>query len=122
MRGRVGYAPGNWLFYATGGFAYGGVNYGLTMADTFGFSAAANSSPVRGGYVVGAGVEYAFASNWSAKVEYQYINLGTVNLNAVEFTGGAPSGFSLATSERLDYHTFRFGLNYKFGGPVVAAY
>ena len=48
------------------------------MTDTFGFTAAATNTTLRGGYVVGAGGEYAFSLNWSAKTEYQYIDLGRV--------------------------------------------
>jgi outer membrane immunogenic protein len=122
VRGRVGYAWDRLLIYGTGGFAYGQVRSSLTMTDTFGFSSAASNTTTRTGYAVGAGGEYAFGTNWSAKVEYQYINLGRGTLNAVEFAGGVPTGFAVSNTTRFDYHTVRVGLNYKFGGPVVAKY
>jgi outer membrane immunogenic protein len=122
VRGRVGYAWDRFLIYGTGGFAYGQVRSSLTMTDTFGFTSALSNTTTRTGYAVGAGGEYAFTANWSAKVEYQYIDLGRGTLNAVEFTGGAPSAFAVSNTTRFDYHTVRVGLNYKFGGPILANY
>src|SRR5262245_41542940 len=69
LRGRVGYAPANWLVYATGGFAWTYDQLTLTqLADD------TTDSPFlwRLGWVAGLGVEYAFAPNWSANVEYLY--------------------------------------------------
>jgi outer membrane immunogenic protein len=121
-RGRVGWAWDRFMLYATGGFAYGEVKSTLTMTDTFGFAANATDSSTRTGYVVGAGGEYAFNNSWSIKAEYQYIDLGRRTLNAVEFTGGAPSAFAVNNTSRYDYHTVRVGVNYKWGAPVVAKY
>jgi outer membrane immunogenic protein len=121
-RGRVGWAWDRFLLYATGGFAYGQVKSSMTMSDTFGFTAATTSSSTRGGFVVGGGGEYAFNNNWSVKVEYQYIDLGRRTLAATEFLGGAPSLFAVNSTNRYDYHTVRVGVNYKWGGPIVAKY
>ena len=92
----------------------------MVMTDTFAFTAAATDSTTRVGYAVGGGGEYAFTPNWSAKLEYQYINLGNRTLNAVE--AGPTPGFAVQNNTRFDYHTVRVGLNYKFGGPMVARY
>ena len=65
LRGRVGYAPANWLFYATGGFAWTYNQLILTqLAD------GTTDSPFlwRLGWVAGLGVEWAFAPNWSANI------------------------------------------------------
>ena len=73
LRGRVGYAPGNWLVYATGGFAWTYDQLTLTqLADD------TTDAPFlwRLGWVAGLGVEYAFAPNWSANVEYLYTQYG----------------------------------------------
>ena len=69
------------------------------------------------GYTVGAGLEYMFAPNWSAKVEYQYYNFGSTT-----FTGGPAE--IVGARFRDDEHTVKAGLNYRFGwgGPVVANY
>ena len=69
------------------------------------------------GYTVGAGLEYMFAPNWSAKAEYMYYDFGStrfVNPGVL-----APFG-----SWRNDEHTLKAGINYRFnlGGPVVARY
>jgi outer membrane immunogenic protein len=69
------------------------------------------------GYTVGAGFEYMFAPNWSAKAEYQYYNFGNTT-----FTGGpAPI---VGARFRDDEHTVKVGVNYRFGwgGPVAAKY
>src|SRR5215471_7505002 len=73
LRGRVGYAPANWLVYATGGFAWTYDQLTLTqLADD------TTDSPFlwRLGWVAGLGVEYAFAPNWSANVEYLFTKYG----------------------------------------------
>jgi outer membrane immunogenic protein len=124
LRGRFGYAFDRFLIYVTGGAAVGQTRSMISMVDTFGFTAGATDTTWRGGYAVGGGGEYAFGPNWSAKVEYQYINLGKGSLSAREFVGGSPSTFFVFNSTVYDYHTVRIGLNYKlnWGGPVVAKY
>jgi outer membrane immunogenic protein len=122
VRGRLGYAWNNFLLYGTGGFAFGQTNSTITTADSFGFTSFGADTTTRTGYVVGAGAEYGFAPNWSAKLEYQYLDLGRGTINAVEFLAGAPTIFATANSTRYDYHTVRLGINYRWGGPVVARY
>jgi outer membrane immunogenic protein len=63
----------------------------------------------RDGYTVGAGLEYMFAQNWSAKAEYMYYDFGSSRF--VTPTALAPLG-----SFRNDDHTVKVGLNYRFGG------
>jgi high affinity Mn2+ porin len=73
LRGRVGYAPANWLFYATGGFAWTYNQLTLTqLADD------TTDSPFlwRLGWVAGLGVEWAFAPNWTVNLEYLYTKYG----------------------------------------------
>jgi outer membrane immunogenic protein len=110
VRGRLGYAVGPTLIYATGGFAYGDVELKATDGVT-----TASISKTQTGYVVGGGVEYKFNPAWSVKAEYQYINLdasdwGTVPLNLNPYT------------DRSEVNTFRVGLNYAVGhggfGPL----
>ena len=69
------------------------------------------------GYTVGAGLEYMFAPNWSAKVEYQYYNFG----NTTFATGPADIA---GRSFRNDEHTAKVGVNYRFGwgGPAASRY
>ena len=60
------------------------------------------------GFVLGAGAEQHFASAWSAKFEYQYIDLGSEKLS------GLSTGGPLVNTNRLDttFHVFRLGLSY----------
>jgi outer membrane immunogenic protein len=101
VRVRAGYAVDRALFYLTGGLAYGGLN-----------STALHGSTSTAGYTLGAGVEYAFTNNWTAKVEALYVNLdsGTKSLtltdNNRDYTFYAKSGNGGGL--------VRLGVNYKF--------
>jgi outer membrane immunogenic protein len=104
VRGRLGVAVDKVLFYGTGGYAWIdnklSVNgFGLTLSD----------SHFHSGWTVGAGVEAFFAPNWSIKGEYLYRSLGS------EDYFGIPSG-------TLNLHSGQVGVNYHFGGPIVAKY
>lgn len=110
VRGRVGaslFSP-QLLFYGTGGFAYGdiGLNHG---------SWAGKLRQTGTGWAAGGGVEWAFLPNWSAKVEYLYVDIGASNwggYNQIE--------------QRVHLHTVRAGVNYHFNwfapAPIVAKY
>jgi outer membrane immunogenic protein len=108
FRGRVGVAAGNALFYATGGFAYGQVRDSIVRTSTLGW--VVGNSGDQAGYVVGGGIEYKFTQAWSAKVEYQYINLGHDTLNGTYL----PANVTTIQSNALNDHfsTVRAGLNF----------
>jgi outer membrane immunogenic protein len=114
LRGRVGLAFDRVLLYATGGLAYGNSKSAITFVDSLGFAAAASDDSTRVGWVAGAGVEWAFAPNWSVKGEYQYIDLGRRTISAREFLGVTPTIFNVSTDVRTDFHTGRIGVNYRF--------
>ena len=87
VRGRLGYSLGSTLLYVTGGFAYGGVRDQLGTKLTFAnaaanISSAASRNATLTGGVAGGGVEIALSPSWSAKAEYQYIDLGSATLAA----------------------------------------
>ena len=112
VTGRLGYAFGPVLAYAKGGYAF--VDRDLNVTS-FGapvpFSTTGRS---KDGYTVGAGLEYMFAPNWSAKAEYQYYDFGKTTINA-----GPPA--IVGTSFKNDEHTVKAGLNYRFtwrGSPT----
>lgn len=110
FRGRVGYAAGaagNWLLYATGGLAVGEVHAWDALTP-------ASGSEFRAGWTVGAGVETVFAPNWTAKLEYLYVDLGKAHL--FDIVPGVPETVSFNTN------IIRAGINYKFGGPIVTRY
>ncbi len=132
VRGRLGYSAGNalffgeTLFYATGGFAYGGVRDSLTMELTSPLANANNRTTVsaarngtRTGWVAGGGIEVALSPSWSAKAEYQYIDLGSNTLAtsaALAYLGGQTLLTDTGTaSVKIDhaYNTVRLGLNYR---------
>jgi outer membrane immunogenic protein len=115
VTGRVGYAWGPALVYAKGGYAYSDSRDQVFLAGApvaFNFDRGH-----RDGYTVGGGVEYMFTPNWSAKAEYMYYNF-----NRSTFI--TPAALAPFGSFRDDEHTFKVGLNYRFGwaGPVVARY
>lgn len=110
-RGRVGYAVNNLLFYGTGGYAAAGVTQGIY--DTA-HNLLVSSSSTRSGWTAGGGLEWGFAPNWSAKFEWLYMKFNTVALNTAVAEGPRNVPF--------DDNVVRFGVNYRFGGPVVARY
>jgi outer membrane immunogenic protein len=135
VRGRIGIAAApNFLIYGTGGLAYGGVNSstGINQAFSVGpgelgsATASGNSSETRVGWTVGAGGEWMFTSNWSAKLEYLHYDLGSANYGTPVSGIAADIGtvFTLGQSSSTNFRgdIVRVGLNYKFGGPVVAQY
>ena len=106
LRGRVGYAWNMTLLYATGGVAW--VNNEVSATATLGpVSVGVSDSKNHIGFVVGGGVEQAFTRNWSGKVEYLYMGLGSETYFPT-VAGGLNSG-------DIDVHTIRAGLNYRFG-------
>ena len=114
--GRLGYTWGPALLYAKGGYAWrDNNNIGVTVAGVP--AAFTTDGTHKYGYTVGAGLEYMFAPNWSAKAEYQYYNFGTTTFTS----GPAPI---VGVRFRDDEHTVKAGLNYRFnwGGPAIAGY
>lgn len=83
VAGRLGFTgPGfdHWLFYAKGGGGW--VEYNATVSDvTTGISAITSNS--QGGWLAGGGIEWAFAQNWTAKVEYQYLGLNSFSVGPI---------------------------------------
>jgi outer membrane immunogenic protein len=133
FRGRVGYlfAP-SFLVYGTGGLAYGGVKASTTIMQTnndcsFGFaaciqpatSAGGSFSQTLAGWTAGAGLEWLFARQWSAKVEYLHYDLGSVTFaNGLLVTGsgtfpgaGGPAIVSSASSTQFRGDLVRAGVN-----------
>jgi outer membrane immunogenic protein len=135
-RGRLGFANGGWLFYATGGLAYGDIRANgsaVPAPAVFGANGAANwnQSFLKVGWTAGVGVEQQFLSHWSWKVEYLYVDLGNFTANGTLPAGncyGSPvfcngplpfSGPGTAQAKFSD-NIIRLGLNYKFDlSPVV---
>ncbi len=115
LTGRVGFTWGPALLYVKGGYAYSDNRETLTFGGLpIGF---AFDNGHRNGYTVGAGLEYMFVQNWSAKVEYQYYDFGSSRFVA-------PAAFVPFGSFRNDEHAVKVGLNYRFNwaSPGLARY
>ena len=109
--GQVGYAFNNVLVYAKGGAAITSNTYTITNAATGAFLGSNDNT--RWGGVVGAGLEYGFAPNWSLGVEYDHLFMDrqTVSFGALG-----------SDSIKQDADLFTARLNYRFGGPVATRY
>jgi outer membrane immunogenic protein len=117
-RGRVGWATGPLMIYGTGGAAFTEVksSLGLSCFDGCGdngnpVSASVSSSTQKTGWVIGAGVEWMFAQNWTVRGEYQHIDLGSVTSS---LTPDCNCGFTATQKVNLDI--LRAGVSFKFGG------
>ncbi len=100
-RARVGAAFDNSLIFVTAGGAFANVDAGILNSND-------NDSDNRFGWTVGAGFEYGFTNNWSAKAEYLYADFG----DDVNYTIG---GSVNPTEVDLTTNIVRVGLNYRFG-------
>jgi high affinity Mn2+ porin len=109
VRGRIGYAPGSWLFYATGGFAWAYDQETVTQLAT-----GATASPFlwRFGWTAGAGVEAPVAPHWTARLEYLFTDYGASTVNFPGLGQRFNSDFSL--------QELRAGVNYRFGNDTPA--
>jgi outer membrane immunogenic protein len=105
VRGRIGFAQGNALFYGTGGWAYGRTKVGFANCTAPG---TCGTNDVNG-WTAGGGIEYALNRNWSAKIEYLRVNFG----NFVYSNSGICAGFSCTSDAK--FNVVRAGLNYRFG-------
>jgi outer membrane immunogenic protein len=112
------------LLYGTGGLAYGSIkSTGALAGFTPGGVAVAaigSNSDTRVGWTVGAGVEGMITGNWTAKLEYLYMDLGRHNAGSFTLAPGSTIGANVSSNFRD--HILRVGLNYRFGGPVIAKY
>ncbi len=135
VRGRLGWlATPNLLLFGTGGLAYGRTSVtgnfafsgpaGVLTGNFGGFSLvcafnapcfAGAGAASRTGWVAGAGAEYRLDAHWSAKLEYQFVDLGTQLLTVTALAtvpGTAPASFTAAFRDQMN--VVRAGLNYHF--------
>ncbi len=117
LRARFGVANDRTLVYITGGLAFGEVSYKAQYEIlTNGAVSNLKHSDTKTGFVVGGGVEHALDSNWSVKLEYQYIDLGEDKVASDGFFIGTRrlTDESVKTEYDTDFHTVRIGVNYRF--------
>jgi outer membrane immunogenic protein len=113
LRGRVGVAPGNWLFYATGGAALARFNARFAVsipALVPPIAETASVSTTRAGYALGGGIETKLSPNWSVKGEYLFADFGS--LSASGASGLPPQPF--VHTLNLQFNILRFAVNYHF--------
>jgi outer membrane immunogenic protein len=127
-RGRAGLVIDNMLLYITGGVAAG--HFKTSYTSQFlgipgvipGFVNTWNTDQWRYGLVAGVGAEWAFGGNWTVRTEVLYVDFieSSHNVQAVTVPppGVIPAGFKESDSAWIG----RIGVNYRFGGPVVARY
>jgi outer membrane immunogenic protein len=115
LRARFGYTPADrFLIYGTGGLAYGHVSSSSNVLFTYaGDNYIGSSSGMQAGWTLGAGSEYAFSNNWSVKLEYLYIDLGSKSYTYVPQPSFGAS-YTYTTSLDTAQHVIRVGVNYKF--------
>ncbi len=107
VRGRIGIATGGALIYGTGGFAYGGVGHHFQLTTTtFTNDLGTNATGV--GFSAGGGIEYRLTPQWSAKAEYQYIDLGSQSLHGI----ASDNVTDTTTVVETGINTVRLGVNY----------
>ena len=111
ISGRVGYvAMPELLLYFKGGWAWTHHDASSTLTSPAGVVLSTSTgSEDRNGFLVGGGVEWAFMPHWSAKLEYNYIDLGTDTVTRTTNTGVVNLRDQSAT-----LNIFKAGINYRF--------
>ncbi|WP_426525196.1 outer membrane protein [Bradyrhizobium sp. McL0615] len=113
--GQVGYAANNVLFYLKGGAAVTSDRYRM-LATATGAQVVNSVDDTRWGGVVGVGLEYGFAPNWSAGIEYNHLFMQDKTYNFVSNGAIIPAGASFAQNRiRQDIDLVTARINYKFG-------
>src|SRR5438132_212998 len=128
----VGFLPWDHvMLFVTGGAAFGEIESNPTVTNTvqltnngvpFGapFTQIASGTAINthAGWTVGGGSEWVLSGPWTAKLEYLFVDLGTVT-NTLVGGGAVPT---VVASSHVRDNIVRIGLNYRFGGPVSARY
>ena len=112
--GKLGYAWDRVLLYGKGGGAWVGANNPSITVNGAPASFATNSSN-NFGWTAGLGVEWAFAGNWSARAEWDYVRLQNQSYTVASTAPGGFAGDVISVNNR-SINMFTAGLNYKFGG------
>lgn len=107
---RAGYAFGDLLLYGKAGGGWLHERFDATPSPSYGTTAIFQGKATRVGLMLGAGVEYAFYRNLSARLEYNYLDFDNGTLSATSQTGDH-ADFGV----RQQLHLVKLGLNYKLG-------
>lgn len=120
---RLGFAVGSALFYGKGGVAV--LNAEASTIDPCAGTPGCGTTTltmtgdkVMVGWSAGGGIEWMFGGGWSAKAEYAYFDFGKIDAAG---PSSVPGEFYRQSVE-VTAHSAKFGVNYRFGAPVVARY
>jgi outer membrane immunogenic protein len=117
VRGRVGIANGQWLFFGTGGAAFANptfsdtITFGPGNPGPLGSINAASSSGTLTGWTAGGGAEWFFMPQWSVKAEYLHVDFGTTNFTSAN--SAVPTA-TILHSHTLTEDIGRAGINFHF--------
>jgi outer membrane immunogenic protein len=118
LRARVGFTPmPTWMVYGTGGLAYGHITSNATFSNTLAnvFPAGTlvvnvlNTSTTKTGWTIGGGVEGRLWANWTGKIEYLRMDLGSISGTIIAVNPGIATSWS----SRITDNIVRVGLNYQ---------
>ena len=123
--GRVGVTYNQTLLYVKGGGAWAETKSSADLLNLGEVTFSANKT--RSGWMVGAGIEQALWTNWSAKIEYNFMDFGTDTIafglnQCVNVKAEGSCAVSADVTQKI--HLVKFGLNYRFNwaAPVAARY
>jgi iron complex outermembrane recepter protein len=128
LRGRLGTTiTPDVIAYATGGLAVGSIRTAINLSgvgfdadgNPFTFDAPFSVLKIKPGWTVGAGLEARLFGNVTGKVEYLYMDFGTVSASVTNAVNATP--ITLAASSHVTDNIVRAGVNYKFD-PAVGGY
>src|SRR5215831_15767643 len=113
LAARFGVTNGPWLFYGkVGGGWVGSDDFTVTNLSTGSLLTVSDNNNSNSGWLVGAGIEWAFAPNWSAKVEYSYLGLDDRTFTV---PAGSPFlGGDTFTQSNRNVQMVKVGINYLF--------
>jgi outer membrane immunogenic protein len=116
LRGRLGHTlTPTWLLYVTGGLAWGNIKSNAALTGTTATvpavtaTATASDSSTEVGWVLGIGFEAVLSGRWTGKVEYLYMDLGSVSGSVTNTVTNVRANYSSDITDNI----IRVGLNYK---------
>jgi outer membrane immunogenic protein len=112
LRARGGITVDRLLLFFTGGWAFGDLVH--TNTDPV-FGIVDQYTNHRSGLTAGGGIAYALTNNLIGKVEYRYYDFG-------RYSRANPPNGVLPYTVDSTYSVVTLGLDYKFGGPILAKY
>jgi outer membrane immunogenic protein len=122
LRARGGVTVDRLMLFFTGGWAFGDIQHTNTAVPPVpGFPVVDQFTVHANGVVAGGGLAYALTNNLIGKIEYSWYNFNAYNRPAVGPAGLTANG-QLPYTTNTEYSIVTVGLDYKFGGPVVAKY